>query len=425
MVAADCIVQIDVTDFSRTAALQLLDAAWFPSAMSMSKGNGAGFGRILVPEVAKPGRIVEKQVPGENDMSESSEAPAVFAKFLNDEILGEMGRLLFSLLNVFVASGYHIRLADNLPPAKLDKYGQMACSLQGVSLTDAVPSETSGMIYLFDEEDRKLGARAWRKKIQVRFDVFSPYWFTRPMLMPYPVHPVHTGSDLQDRLQKYRASERKMRVFFSGDREGYIRNRIRYPKPKLARLDVINAILQGMGERVLPVQGEADLDSACSGGYVDKCLIMDQSQSRIHETRWLQTLATSDFFLCPPGFVMPMCHNTVEAMAVGAIPIINYPEWFDPHLEHRKNCIAFEDKVDLLDKLNEVLQMDANEIARMRRQVVDYYDNRLAPESFVRRIESSEKDKVVVLMITDANVTKHASRLNARSVLMRGTAATR
>jgi hypothetical protein len=364
------------------------------------------------------------QVPGENDMVEGSEAPAVFAKFLNDEILGEMGRLLFSLLNAFVASGYHIRLADNLPPGKLDKYGQMACSLRSVSLTDTVPSETSGMIYLFDEEDRKLGARAWRKKIQVRFDVFSSYWFTKPMLMPYPVHPVHTGPDLRDRLQKYRANERKMRVFFSGDREGYVRNRIRYPKPKLARLDVINAILQGMGEKVLLIQSEADLDSACSGGYVNKCLIMDQSQSRIDQTRWLQTLATSDFFLCPPGFVMPMCHNTVEAMAVGAIPIINYPEWFDPHLEHRKNCIAFEDKDDLLDKLNEVLQMDGNEIARMRRQVVDYYDTRLAPESFVRRIESSEKDKLVVLMITDANVTKHASGLNARSVLMRGTAAT-
>jgi len=299
----------------------------------------------------------------------------------------------------------------------------MACSLQNVSMTDAVPSDTSRMIYLFDEEDRVLGARAWRKKVQVRFDVFSPYWFSRPILMPYPVHPVHDGPDLQERLQNYRARERKMRVLFSGDCEGYTKNRIRYPKPKLPRLDVINAILQGMGDKVLLVQGERHLDSVCAGGYVNRCLIMDQNQGRIDETRWLQTLATSDFFLCPPGFVMPMCHNTVEAMAVGAIPIINYPEWFDPHLEHLKNCIAFDDKSDLLDKLNEVLRMDGNQIARMRRHVIDYYDNHLTSESFVRRIESSDHDKVVVLMITDANVTKHASRLNARSVLMRGTSA--
>jgi hypothetical protein len=149
---------------------------------------------------------------------------------------------------------------------------------------------------------------------------------------------------------------------------------------------------------------------------------MDLNQPRIDETRWLQTLATSDFFLCPPGFVMPMCHNTVEAMAVGAIPIINYPEWFDPNLEHLKNCIAFDDKSDLLDKLNEVLRMDGEEVARMRQHVIDYHDSYLAQESFVRKIESSEHDKVVVLMITDANVSKNASRLNARSVLMRGSA---
>jgi hypothetical protein len=146
-------------------------------------------------------------------------------------------------------------------------------------------------------------------------------------------------------------------------------------------------------------------------------------QPRIGETHWLSTLATSDFFLCPPGYVMPMCHNTVEAMAVGAIPIINYPEWFDPHLEHLQNCIAFDEKGDLLAKLNEVLAMDAGQIARMRQRVIAYYDQCLAPERFVRKIELSERRKVVVLMITDANVTRNAPQLNGRSILMRGTTA--
>ena len=42
-----------------------------------------------------------------------------------------------------------------------------------------------------------------------------------------------------------------------------------------------------------------------------------------------------------------------------------------------------------------------------------------------KRLKSNSATQgIVVLMITDANVTKHASRLNARSVLMRGTAAT-
>jgi hypothetical protein len=349
-----------------------------------------------------------------------SEAPAVFAKFLNAEILGEMGRLLFSVLNIFSLSGYHISLADNLPPGALDKYGRMACSLPNVNLTDAAPAQSEQMIYLFDEEDRALGTRAWRKKVQIRFDVFSPYWFTRPIMMPYPVHPVHAGPDLPDRLQKYRSTQRKMRVFFSGDRERYVKNRIRYPKPKLPRLDVINAILQGLGEKVLLIQGEQQLNSTCAGGFVNKCLIMEQNQT-VDETHWLKVLAMSDFFLCPPGFVMPMCHNIVEAMAVGAIPITNYPEWFNPRLEHLKNCVAFDDNDDLLAKSTEVLAMPTDQIAQMRRQVIDYYDTYLTPESFARQVESDRRKKVVVLMITDANVTKNAPKLNGRSILIRGT----
>ena len=43
---------------------------------------------------------------------------------------------------------------------------------------------------------------------------------------------------------------------------------------------------------------------------------------------------------------MPMCHNIIESMAVGVIPITNYPEWFDPDLEHMKNCIVFDDQKD-------------------------------------------------------------------------------
>ena len=352
-------------------------------------------------------------------MVESSEAPAVFAKFRNNEILGEMGRLLFFLLNAFSASGYHIKLFDSLPRDSLDKYGRMAYALPLVALTGVTPAASSEMIYLFDEEDRVVGAQPWRKKVQVRFDVFSPYWFTQPILMPYPVHPVHAGPDLPERLRRYRTVARKMRVFFSGDSKGYVRNRILYPKPKLPRVEVIEAILRHMADRAPLVRSEQHLASLCANGYVDRCLIMDHD-SRIDETRWLATLATSDFFLCPPGYVMPMCHNSVEAMAVGTIPIINYPEWFNPPLEHLQNCIAFDDKADLLAKLDAVLRMNPEQIGTMRQKVIAYYDEHLAPETFIRKIESSERQRVVVLMITDANVAKNATKLNARSVLIRG-----
>jgi len=346
-------------------------------------------------------------------------APTVFAKFQSKEMLGEMGRLLFWVLNTFASSGYQIRLFDNLSRAALDKYGRLACALPQVALTGAVPPETEEMIYLFDKEDRALAARSWRKRVQIRFDVFSPYWFSRPMIVPYPMHPVHAGADLVARLQRHREARKKMRIFFSGDTKGYVASRIKYPQPKLPRSEVIDTILRNAGEKALLVGGEEDLDRRCSAGYVNACLIMEQD-SRIQDARWLETLATSDFFLCPPGYVMPMCHNTVEAMGVGTIPIINYAEWFDPSLEHMRNCVVFHDRSDLLAKMDQVLAMDQGRIAAMRQAVIAYYEEHLAPQSFMRKVEASNRSKVTVLLITDANVSRNAAKLNARSVLIRG-----
>jgi hypothetical protein len=356
----------------------------------------------------------------DSPMNQTSKRPAVFAKFVNKEILGEWGRLLFSLLDTFALSGYEISLFDSIPHQALGKYGPLIFSLQHFTMTDAEPTDTADAIYLFDREDKAIGKRPWRKKVQVKFDVFSPYWFSDPIIMPYPVHPVQTGPDLSPRLQEHRRQARKMRIFFSGDTEGYVKNRIHYPTDKLPRLDVINAISEGIGNQLSLVKDEASLASLLgTDRYVNKFVLIESGGVRIEAKHWLGTLASSDFFLCPPGYIMPMCHNTVEALAVGAIPIINYPEWFTPRLEHLKNCIVFNDKSDLIDKLSSVLMMGDEQIAVMRQRAIDYYDNFLTPSSFTRRIEATKRQKIIVLMITDANVLRNASRLSRRSILIR------
>jgi len=355
-------------------------------------------------------------------MTQTSKRPAVFAKFVDKEILGEWGRLLFSLLDAFASSGYEIRLFDSIPREALGKYGPLVFSLPQLTLTHAVPAETADSIYVFDREDKAIGKRPWRKKVEVRFDVFSAYWFSDPIIMPYPLHPAQTGPDLSSHLEEYRRRQRTMRIFFSGDTDGYVKNRIHYPADKLPRLDVINAILECLSDKVTRVKDEASL--AClpaADRYVNEFVLVESGSVRIDAKNWLSMLACSDFFLCPPGYVMPMCHNSVEALAVGAIPIINYPEWFDPSLEHLKNCVVFGDRRDLIDKLDSVLKMGDEQIAAMRQGAIDYYENFLTPSSFTRRVESTKQQKAIVLMITDANVAKNASRLNRHSILIRGT----
>ncbi len=344
----------------------------------------------------------------------------LYAKFQKTEILGEFGRLLYLLLSAFAYNGYQIRLFDNVTSEDLGKYGRLIHSLESLTLTETTPSATEEWIYLFDKEDKRVSKLPWHKKVQVRYDVFSRYWFSKPIIMPYPVHPVHAAAVLERRLGKYRSCRRDISIFFSGDTKGYTRNRIRYPNAKLPRLEVINTILERMGEDVLHVKDMSVLDIGPNGARTRKCVIVDTNETWVEEGAWLGYLARADFFLSPPGIVMPMCHNIIEAMAIGAVPITNYPEWFTPSLTDMENCIVFEDRDDLINKLKRALAMNEEEISRMRTNVLNYYETFLMPDTFVHRIASTKDNKITVLIPTEAYVARCYSKLKKNSVLMRG-----
>ena len=149
-------------------------------------------------------------------MNTEANLRVVFARFMDDDILDEMGRLLYSILNIFLINGYQVKLFDNIDFSKLDKYGQMVSSMDNLSLTTTIPDETSHMIYLFDREDKACARNQWRKKVQLKFDVFSRYWLTDPVIMPYPVHPLLSGADLPQRLDKLEKKQEKVTNFLFG-----------------------------------------------------------------------------------------------------------------------------------------------------------------------------------------------------------------
>jgi glycosyltransferase involved in cell wall biosynthesis len=345
----------------------------------------------------------------------------LFAKFSGEEILLEQGRLLFSLLNAFSSEGYQIRLFDNLPVDRLGKYAQPVFSLKNLTVSGTLPKDTQDWIYLFDREDRKFGKQAWYRKIMVRYDVFSPYWFRKPVIMPFPVHPLHNTPDLDKRLQQYRSARKNMKIFFSGDTKGYSKNRIQYPKAKLPRLEAINTILERMDDDVLLVKEPSELSNLRNAVYINKCVIVDTNEIWVDSRDWLGDLARADFFLSPPGIVMPMCHNLIEAMAVGTIPVTNYPEWFDPDLRHMETCIVFDGKDDLINKLQQAMNMNETQLEKMRMNVLDYYETHLKPEVFIQRLESSNARTVPLLIFTERNVARNFSKLNRNSILIPGT----
>lgn len=106
-------------------------------------------------------------------------------------------------------------------------------------------------------------------------------------------------------------------------------------------------------------------------------------------------LALFNFYLCCPGVVMPLCHNVVEAMSVGTIPIIEkeYADVMYPNLEHLKNAVIFNDLHDLKMLLKERLFVLSNdEILDIRKNVFNYYEEFLSPTGMIKNLNKNIAD---------------------------------
>jgi glycosyltransferase involved in cell wall biosynthesis len=176
-----------------------------------------------------------------------------------------------------------------------------------------------------------------------------------------------------------------------------------------------------MGDQVLLIKEISELSNLRDTAYVNKCVIVDTNNIWVESKNWMYDIARADFFLSPPGIVMPMCHNIIEAMSVGTIPVTNYPEWFDPDLRHMENCIVFNDSDDLIKKLQQAMDMDEAQRDKMRKNVIDYYEANLKAQVFIHKIESSNAMMLPVLMYLEKNVARNFSKLNSSSILIYGT----
>lgn len=95
------------------------------------------------------------------------------------------------------------------------------------------------------------------------------------------------------------------------------------------------------------------------------------------------------YFLCCPGVVMPLCHNVIEAMSVGTVPVIQreYAEVMYPNLQNGINAVIFEDLEHLEHILaNKIFTVSDEDFDRMRENVLDYYENNLSPAGITKNI---------------------------------------
>jgi hypothetical protein len=318
------------------------------------------------------------------------------------------GRYPFHILHNFSEGGYNVYLYKKMNFKKylnLCKYGQFIYSIKNLKFLDKLPSDPSQYILAFDDENLPSDVinKKWKKIVYV--NAFKPgHWKLgkKWLWIPYFIHAYQVKYKQNQRLADYRSKKKKIRAFFAGNtRKDYYSNpnlKKSYGQP--TRNQSLKALSEADASTIVAVRNVKELYALidADNSYSNKCIIFDTNRFTIHPKRWLNILSRMDFFFCFSGTDLPMCHNAIEAMALGDIPIISYQNWFFPPLEHKKNAIVYTDEEDLKKKIKEVLSLDESTIAQLNANVIDYYENHLSAKSFIRRFETNQ-DNVMTLVL--------------------------
>lgn len=181
-------------------------------------------------------------------------------------------------------------------------------------------------------------------------------------------------------------TERPARIFFGGNTEQgkYDKDIIREIYHMLSRREMLAEAIAAMSPETIhrPKDAAEWLASSSSHPFV----LCETQHCKIPQERWLEALAKADFFLACPGVGMPLCHNVIEALAAGCIPILQYADYLPPPLENGVNCLTFHDAGGLRETIATANAMSVDKIVELRSNVRRYYNEFLAPGRFATRL---------------------------------------
>ena len=318
-------------------------------------------------------------------------------------------RYLYQVLYFFSLLGRPMKLIRHITLGEyvaLAQEGRLIYNLPNLKVVDQPPllSHVRAQLFVRSATSSGMPVEGLEGDVIINTDIAQP---ASPafLVMPYGAHPAQYDNGQMTRLDARRASERSVRVFFAGSTRHYEGrgSTVACLFGILPRLEALQTVRQRLPPDRLcvartPQDRAALLHGGARSGGASKLVL---ATAKGTSDAWLDDLSRCDFFLCLPGISMPVAHNIIEAMAVGAIPILAYPEWFSPPLRHRHNCLVYAGADGLIEAIEQALAMSAREVSILRSRVIQYYDAHLCPKRFVERVVCCRLDPLTIYVNTE------------------------
>lgn len=332
-------------------------------------------------------RWLQQQVGTEQLHQLAHNQPVVVFDFRDSRIDGPQGRRFYSLFIYFVRAGFYPVLRNNyLVLGNIQEKHKRYCLQENFSVLTHERDLPAGYVLVTDKWYSNLAERAG-KIIHINY---QPDYNTNDSCfpMPFPLFPPLYAAKEDLHLAYYREQDRQWKIFFGGDAEPgkYNKKSIREIYAKLSRTQILERLSQRLpNDFFWRLNNPEQLKQAEQSSYPG-LIAMNTRHCKVASEEWLGTMARAHFFLACPGVRYPMSHNLIEAMAVGTIPITQYPELFFPALEHGKNCLVFSSPNELQIAVQQAMSMDNAQRAAMKQAAQTYYDQYLAPQACIKRL---------------------------------------
>lgn len=123
-----------------------------------------------------------------------------------------------------------------------------------------------------------------------------------------------------------------------------------------------------------------------SGILINKVVLLNIYKSfNIPDNYWFDILLETNFFIYMCGYIQPYCHNQIESMGAGCIPVTQFNRFFIPHFEHKKNALLFDTLEELKIELEKIVSGIYNE-TEMRENILKYFQENYSFSSFENKL---------------------------------------
>jgi hypothetical protein len=346
-----------------------------------------------------PRHYASAKVVRSNSAPLSTEKPLCIFDFQSIRVDNVGGRYMHHIITDFEEQGYHICFTNRfrfLATFTEKTYKKLLLN-HSYSIIPPAPSYPQASVVVTDVEHSPASPN--QNVIVVDYEEKLPIPSERnAFTLPFFMHPrVHDSGQLNLlKPTELISKERSMKILFAGN-DKYPT----YDNPLLpSRYGILSRhrCLETLRQN-LPTEQfykPTAYENLFASPHEPAFTLSSYPSCKIPQKFWLETVAKSDFYLATPGVHMPFCHNLIEALAVGSIPILQYPQYLQPHLEHSKNCLVFDDVESLTAIVEFAMTASPDEIERLRKGAMQFYEDYLRPGSFAKKMLDHNSNKLTL-----------------------------